>query len=148
MSLKAQRILGVLVVLVLIGIAGTVWYKNSQSQAVGTIEFGQSYTSDLTITNPTTTFSPGQTVAYVAHLPGGAGALSLTESFVKVQANGVEQSLMVLPLAISDPTFDTVAHKLTAAQLTVLTMSAGNSYAIRIYRGDTKLAEGTFVISP
>lgn len=120
----------------------------SSGQSVGTIDFGTMYdSSTFAMLDAQNTFAAGDQFAWVAHLPGGAGATSVTLSISKDDGNGVEESVWRTSVAVANPADDALANTVPVTDIESLGATAPGSYIMRYFRGSTELAEGKFKIS-
>ena len=114
----------------------------------GKITFGSDVdTSTGTITDAKSVFRPGDQFAYRAFLSEPAGTTTLRLVIAKLADGGSEQSVIDREFLISDPKFQVFSDEFPVADIQFSLQGAG-SYAMRILRDTTLLAEGKFEWEP
>jgi ribosomal protein L40E len=108
----------------------------------GRIEFSSDYVESagsISITEPKSTFSPGEQFAWVARLRGSAKTTRLNLVLSRITSSGGEQVIDRNVMDIADPKFDTVFGKSPSGIKT-----GSGRYKFRVMSGDNILAEGEF----
>lgn len=111
----------------------------------GSIKFGTDYKesgSSYDIVGEKSTFSKGDTIAFVANLKERANTTTLTMSLVQVNSDGTEKELYTEDSDITNKDSNVIAYK-NPLLLSVYVKDAG-TYKIKLSRDTTVLAEGTF----
>jgi hypothetical protein len=128
----------------LIGLS--VGLGTAHATVVGTISFGTHYKTvngDFKIVGATHSFGPGQPVAYVAYIPGGAGTKHMTVAFFS-QSNGKTTEVSHHPWNVTNIHDTEFANRYTKSDMNEYGIIRPGTYIMRFYRGKVLLAQGTF----
>ncbi len=115
----------------------------------GTISFGTDYRetrNGFEIMNPRTTFGPRDVVAYVADFNERPGTTNLDELLAHVSPSGSENVVHRETFDIADPNYAQLAARFPIAEL--MARQPAGTYTLKLLRGSTILAEGTFTYDP
>jgi hypothetical protein len=127
-------------------VALSVGLGAAHATVVGTITFGTNYKSvkgDFKIVGKTQKFGPGQHVAYIAYIPGGAGTKHMTVAFYS-QSNGTTTEVSHHPWDVTNIHDTVFANRYTASDMNEYGIVRPGTYIMRFYRGNVLLAQGKF----
>ena len=114
----------------------------SQDSLPGSIEFGTNH-ADHKIRHPKTNFGPRDRFAYIAHVKRYPARSRIKEYFLRVLPNGKER--LVNSDSFTEPKSSKfITFKVPITKLYQFGLTPPGTFRVRLWRGTTKLAEGTF----
>ena len=118
----------------------------AHARVLGTIDFGANYKDDgttFTIVGAKKTFGPGERVAYVAHIPGGAGTKHMTVAFYQRSA-GTLTRISKHPWNVTTITDTEFANRYTESNMADYGIVRPATYVMRFLNHGKLLAQGWF----
>jgi hypothetical protein len=109
----------------------------------GEIVFGTGLDANNEVTGQTDIFGVNDLIAYRASFSESAGSTSIDFILARV-TNGTETAVFTQAITVPDPDSNFASE--ANSSLATLAGNTPGTYVMRLYRGSTKLAEGTFTL--